>query len=237
VVNLGSEYKVAILASAITVAGFAIAFHTATINWRNQMKAQLMLNAASEIEGFFAVVLRNITTTEIHVRSLVETVNQIQNDDSYKDGLFQVDYLTRQTDKFLDARALLAEASVEVHRLISKNHNLLASTWGTLDSMQTSAKALTDITKRMWIRLPILSKEDPKRIKSFVHQVNVSECENYLKTCERCSGIISGLTGGVGGQLQSPVVGFNFSMMRNLFRNKKAFAGVMTELHQKMNDS
>jgi hypothetical protein len=89
----------------------------------------------------------------------------------------------------------------------------------------------------MWIRLPILSKEDPKRIKSFVHQVNVSECENYLKTCERCSGIISGLTGGVGGQLQSPVVGFNFSMMRNLFRNKKAFAGVMTELHQKMNDS
>ncbi len=35
--NLSPEYKVALITSGVTITGFAIAFHTATINWRSQI--------------------------------------------------------------------------------------------------------------------------------------------------------------------------------------------------------
>ena len=235
--NLGSEYKVALLASSVTVAGFAVAFHTATINWRNQMKAQLMLTTAAEIENFFALVLRNVTTVELHIRSLVETVNLIQNSEPKIVAEFKVNYLVNQTNKFLDARTLLSEASVEVHRLISKNYNILASNWGSLESVQTSANALKDITDKMWVQLPILNLEDPQKLQSFAHQINIVKCNDFIATCNRCTGVISGLIGSVGGQLLSPVIGFNYSMFRTLIRNKKSFSVVMTELHEKINKS
>ncbi|MCG8394547.1 MAG: hypothetical protein MI745_15830 [Pseudomonadales bacterium] len=43
---LAPEYKVALITSGVTIAGFAIAFHTATTNWRNQMRAQIMMQVS-----------------------------------------------------------------------------------------------------------------------------------------------------------------------------------------------
>jgi len=85
------EYKVALLSASVTVAGFVIAFHTASINWKNQMRAQIKSQAAGEIEGFFAAVSSNITTAELYVKSLIETVNQIQKGISIEEANFSVE--------------------------------------------------------------------------------------------------------------------------------------------------
>ncbi|MCW8126409.1 hypothetical protein [Microbulbifer halophilus] len=44
--QLDAEYKVALFTASVTVTGFVVAFHTATANWRNQMLAELKMQAA-----------------------------------------------------------------------------------------------------------------------------------------------------------------------------------------------
>ena len=126
IISLEAGYKIALLSSSVTIVGFVVAFHTATINWRNQMRAQLKVQAAGEIENFFAAVSRNITTADLYVKSLIETVNEIQAGASLHMAYFSVDYAQKKAGEFEAARNLLIEASIEVHRLIGRNHNLLA---------------------------------------------------------------------------------------------------------------
>lgn len=128
--GLDKEYKVALLTSFVTIVGFAIAFHTATINWRNQMRSQIMLNVSAEIEGFFAGVSNAITTLELHAESLIDSVNRIQGGIPMRDAAFEVDYNQGQQQKYLHARSFISEASSEIHRLIGRNYNALASNWG-----------------------------------------------------------------------------------------------------------
>jgi hypothetical protein len=234
--TLSPEYKVALITSGVTIAGFAIAFHTATINWRNQMRAQIMMQVSGEVENFFATVSRSITTAELYVKSLVRAVNKIQKGASLRDAAFLVDYNHTQQRQFLDARSLLSEASVEVHRLISRNYNSLASNWGALNAAQRSAVALAEVSQKMWVSLPIIDLDDPNRIQLFINQVNVAECKEFVSTCDRSQGVMSGLTGGIRGQLQSSVLGFNLPMFSNLLSKRKEFRRTVEAFHQDLNE-
>ena len=233
--SLDKEYKVAVITSFVTIIGFIVAFHSATINWRNQMRAQIMLNISAEVENFFATVLRNITRAELYVEDLVKAVNQIQKGASVRDAKFSVDYNQEQQGQFLNARNLLSEASVEVHRLISRNYNPLSSRWGALEAIQRSAAALAEVSQKMWVNIPIIDKSDPHRIQSFINQINITECEEFIRTCKKASGVMSGLTGGVRGQLQSSVLGFNVPMLAGLVKMRKEFRETIDAFHRDLN--
>lgn len=236
VLMLDREYKVALITSLVTITGFAIAFHTATINWRNQMRAQIMLQVSGEVENFFATVSSSITTAELYIEALVDAVNNIQKGASVRDAEFLVDYNHSQQQQFLDARSLLSEASVEVHRLISRNYNSLVSNWGALSAAQRSATALAEVSQKMWVNVPIVDINDPQRIQAFINQINVSECEEFIRTCKRCQGVMNGLTGGVRGQLQSSVLGFNLPMFSDLITKRKEFRRIMEEFHRGLSE-
>lgn len=234
--TLRPEYKVALITSCVTIAGFVIAFHTATINWRSQMRAQIMLQVSGEVENFFATVSRNITTAEIYVKAMVEAVNKIQRGASPRDAEFLVDYNHAQQRQFLDARSLLSEASVEVHRLISRNYNSLASNWGALGAAQRAAAALAEVSQKMWVNIPILELNDPDRVQLFINQVNITECEEFIRTCARSQGVMSGLTGGIRGQLQSTILGFNLPMFSHLLNKRNEFRKTVEEFHRDLNE-
>lgn len=234
--GLDKEYKVALLTSFVTIVGFAIAFHTATINWRNQMRSQLMLNVSAEIEGFFAGVSNAMTTLEIHAESLIDSVNKIQGGMSMRDAAFEVDFNQDQQQKYLHARSFISEAASEVHRLIGRNHNALASNWGALPALHRAAKALSDVSSKMWIHLPIIKAGEPNRVQIFINQVNVDQCRELVRACEASNGIISGLTGGVRGQLQASVIGINLSSLAGLVVKRKDFRKAIEEFHKLLNE-
>jgi hypothetical protein len=234
--TLSTDYKIALITSGVTIAGFAIAFHTATINWRSQMRAQIMLQVSGEVENFFATVSRNITTAELYVKSLIEGVNKIQKGAALRDAEFLVDYNHAQQQQFLNARGLLSEASVEVHRLISRNYNSLASNWGALNAAQRSAVALAEVSQKMWVHLPIINLNDPQRIQTFINQVNLTECEEFVRTCERSKGVMNGLTGGIRGQLQSTILGGNLPMFCHLLSKRKEFRETVEAFHRDLNE-
>lgn len=237
VISLPSEYKTAILTSVITISGFAVAFHTATINWRNQMKAQLKTQAANEVENFFAFVSQNVTTTTIYINSLVKIVNDIQKGDSTIESIgFSIGYAQGKAQEFFDARNALSQASIDVHRLIGKNYNLLTSNFGQLPLLQNAATSLSQITKKMWVHVPIVDLNSEAFIQLFLNQANISEYQDYLETCNNNEMKMFGLSGGVQGALNSPIIGFSFPQFVHLVSKRKEFKKLIIGLHKQLNN-
>ena len=236
VTSLSSEYKIALLSSFVTVAGFVVAFHTATINWRSQMRAQLKSQAAGDIESFFTMVSSNISTASLYIESLIRTVNEIQDGTPTTDASFSIAYHQEKVEEFIAARSTLSQASIEVHRLIGRNHNLLSTGWGLIADINQAAESLSRITKKMWVHIPIVNLDDPGHVESFVDQVNATKYNEFLEVCNVHDGIISGLSGGVQGHLTAPIWGFSFTMFVNLIMNRKEFKESIRELHKNLNN-
>lgn len=234
--HLEKDYKLALITSGVTIIGFVIAFHTATTNWRNQMFAQLRLNAANEIETFFAEFSKNITDSELYIQSLINALEKIKNGVDVAEANFIVNYSCERIEDFMDSRNKISEASVQVHKLISKNYNLLVNNPGTLDSINRSGIAISDISKKIWIKLPVVKPEGNNKILSFVEQTNINEYIEFVEVCKKSSAIISGLSGGVKGQLQSVIMDFNVHMLFHLLKNRKSFKESIVSLHKELND-
>ena len=233
---LSSEYKVAVISSFVTVVGFIVAFHSATINWKNQMKAQLKIQAADEIENFFSIVSSNITTMTLYVESLIDIVNKVQKGtSSEEESNFSISYNQKKASELIAARDTISKASVEVHRLISRNYNLLSTGWGLLNAVNIAAKSLSNVAGKMWVHIPIVDINDPKHIQSFVNQVNITECQDFLNTCEANEMKISGISGGIQGYLTAPIWELNFTMYANILTNRKNFREGIREFHEKIN--
>jgi len=107
------SYKVAFISAALTVVGFVIAFHTATVNWRNQLKAELKAHSAGEIEEFFAVVTRLISDASIYVQTLVDTVDKLQKGLPPQEAEFAVSWAVKESPKFIATRNQLSQAQIE----------------------------------------------------------------------------------------------------------------------------
>lgn len=234
-VNLPSEYKVAVLSSGVTIIGFVVAFHTATENWRGQMQAQLKSQAANEIENFFSVVTSKITTTRLHVESLIKTVNTIQKQENINEIIFLVGYQQGKVSEFIAARDILSQASIEVHRLISKNNNILSTGWGLPSNINQAAGCLSELSKKMWVHIPMVNLDDPNHIQSFLNQVNVTECSEFIDSCNTNYGIISGISGGIQGYLTASIWGVSLSNYFNLISSRKQFKEAIKGLHRDLN--
>jgi len=234
--TLPSTYKTAILTSSVTIAGFAIAFHTATINWRNQMQAQLKTQAANEIENFFAFVATNLQTTKLYIKSLIDIINKIQEEETTIESIaFSIGYAQGKAKEHMAARDALSQASIDVHRLIGKNHNMLSTAFGLLPMLQQTAVSLSKITKKMWVHIPIVDLNNESFLQSFVNQLNIAECTDFLETCEKNDFALIGLSGGVQGALTSSIWGFSFPMFWSLLLKGKEFKGSIIELHKQLN--
>lgn len=233
--ELESAYKVVLFGSLVTVLGFVVAFHTATLNWRNQMKAQLKTEAAGEVENFFAIVGRNVRALQFYADDLIKTVNFIQNGGDLVEASFRVGYAQGQGEQFLAARNTVSQASIEVHRLIAKNHNLLASGWGLLATARGTADAIGALAEKMWIRVPAVDVNDPNHVQHFLNQVNIAECQSLFDCCESNDSKIAAMSGQIQGYLLAPIWGFSVPMYFTLIRGRKEFRDMMKSLYRDLN--
>lgn len=234
--GLSIQYRVALFTSIVTITGFVIAFHTATLSWKNQMRAQLKIQAAREFESFFSVVSSNITTAEIYIESLVNTANNIKNGAADAESSFEIGYNQGKVHEFISSRDALSRYSIEITRLISRNHNILLTGWGMLADANRADESLEKITNVMWLHIPVVDLNDPNHIKSFVDQVDITKCTKFLKVCEANYGIISGLSGGIQGNLSSSIWGISSGLFIDLVQNWKNFSKFVYEIHDKLND-
>lgn len=229
--GLPSESKTAIVTSVLTVLGFLIAFHNATVNWKAEALAHLKAAVAGEIELFFNEAARLTTDAEIYARSLVEAVNFFQSHGATPDAIFKIQRTLEQTSAFLAKRDRLSAMSVEVHRIAGRHYSVLSTVWGATKALEDSASVFAQITQLMWIRVPNIQADLPNPIAQFVSQVNVAECVNFVDCCGRSYGFISGATGGVRGALLAPLVGFNLASLMSLSGKRSTFIEALSKIH------
>lgn len=229
-------YKVGFATAAVTLGGFVVAFHTATVSWKQQQRAQLKAQAAGEIEHFFATTGQLITDAQIFVQSLVEAVNEVQRGRDPHEAQFKVDWALSQTRSFFSTREQLSQATIQVHRIKGRNYTILSSGWGMPDTFDEAARALEEIGRKMWVHVPVVDVNDPNYIQEFHNQVNVQECQRFIDCAENLDGPISMLTGSIRGSLLSPVIGFNLPTYVRLLRERSAFASAVKEFYRVMSD-
>lgn len=235
--SLAADYKIAVFSSLLTITGFVIAFHTATVNWRSQLQAQVKSHAAGEIEEFFAHVARNITDANIYVESLVELVDKIQKSKNIQELEFDLSWVVERAQLFIGTRNQLSQALVEVHRMRGRNYSVLSGGWGLEETFEKAAEAFDKIGSTMWINVPIIQLNHPDRFQHFINFVNVSDCKRFLDACEKYQDPITMLAGSIKGYLLSPIIGFTFPMYCGLLANRKGFSKAVSILYRNMNDN
>ncbi|WP_111657768.1 hypothetical protein [Isoalcanivorax indicus] len=233
-VSLEKEYKVALISSSVTIVGFAVAFHTATINWRSQMRSNIMLGVATEIEDFFSNALKSITTVQLYAEELIRDVSGVQAATTMQEAAFIVNFNISRQQEFYQARQAISESSIEVHRFLARGHNALASNWGALPAMHRAEMALSEIATKMWISIPNIDAGDTHKVQAFIKQVSLEECHSLIKCCDRNARIISSLYGGVRGQLESTIMGVNVPMFFSFLAQRKGMMNAIENLHESL---
>lgn len=221
--GLPTESKTAVVTSVLTVFGFLVAFHTATVNWKAEALAHLKAHVAGEIEIFFNEASRLTKDAEIYIRSLVEVVNLVQHVGATSETVFRVQRVLETAPSFLEKRDRLSAMSVEVHRIAGRHYSVLSTVWGATKALEDCAAAFTEITQQMWIRLPNIQPKFADPVSQFVTQINVTECTSFIACYKRNFAFINGTTGGVRGLLLAPLVGVNFSSLFNFFGKRSVF--------------
>jgi hypothetical protein len=232
VADLPTEFRIAIGASLLTIVGFLIAFHTATMNWQHQANAHLKALVAGEIEQFFGEASRLLTQAEIYARSVVDGVNSIQGQPATPETLFKIQYVADRTPAFVAIRQRLSEMSIDVHRILGTNYSLLSTVWDATTALREVNAAFSEVTQTMWFRLPYVTKDDPQLIVKFLGQVSVTECLSFISSYEKNFDYINGVTGGIRGSLLAPIVGFSLSSLVGLLTNRTQFREAIEVLHR-----
>lgn len=236
-VSQSESTKATLLASIVTVIGFLIAYATATANWKAQLLANLKVEAAGEIEVFFAEFAKLATDCNIYANALVEAVDKIQKGCAQHEAEFLASYNRDQGKIFLQTRQRIVTLSIEVHRLQGKYSSILISAPGLISGLNLAAKALGNIADKVWVNVPFYIQNDPNPIQSFVNQVNVSECMELKNAVDDNHDELNFSSGGVRGNLLSTVVGFNLWSLIYLYKEHNGFICTIIERYKKSQKS
>lgn len=226
--------KSALLGSVVTIVGFLVAYATATANWKSQLLANLKLQAAGELEVFFAECSKLAADCEIYANSLIEAVDKIQKGCSVDEAVFLTHYNRDQGQLFLQKRQRLVSLGIEVHRLNGKYNTLLISAPGLKSGLNSATMALERTTEKLWIHVPFHIQNDQNPVQTFVNQVNVTECTALRNSVSDNHGELNFSSGGVRGNLMSTVIGFNVWSLFYLFKERKDFKQTIIERYKNL---
>ncbi|UCV22308.1 hypothetical protein [Ferribacterium limneticum] len=230
--GLPAESKTAVVTSVLTVVGFLIAFHSATVNWKAEAVAHLKASVASEIEQFFNEAAQLSTKANIYIHSLVEAVNLVHAEGATPDAAFKIRRAIDQASNFLATRDRLSVMSIEVHGIAGRHCSVLSSVWGTTKALEECAAAFEKIAQQMWIRVPNIEANHPDQIGQFVAQVNVAECKSFIECYEQSYGFINATSGGIRGTLLAPLIGINLSSILSLYGKQSVLVEALSKIRR-----
>jgi hypothetical protein len=229
IVSQSESTKTAILSSFITVIGFMLAYATATANWKGQLLANLKLQAADEIDIFFAEYSKLATDCKIYASALAEAVDKIQKNCPVDNAVFLATYNRDQGQIFVQKRQRLIAMGIDVHGFQGRYSTLLLSAPGLKSSLDSAIAAVSSINDSLWINVPFHIQGDENVVQTFVNQVNVADSLSLCSSVDKHHSALNFSAGSVRGNLMSTVVGFNIWTMFHLYSQSKDFYSSIKE--------
>lgn len=214
--ELPDEYRLGISSSLLTIVGFLIAFQVATRNWKDQMRASVQLEAATDIQSFFSSGSKLLTEVYIYANLLLESLQIVTVGQDIDRMNFEIDLVRSRTDKFLRKRDRLTKMAVDVHNLSSRHSVLLASQFRTAKNLARATDAFSAVAEHIWFPIPIVSSKELGAIDRFERAIDIEACQKYKDAYDENFDAISGLSGMVSGRLTAPITKFNVPFILNV---------------------
>ncbi len=212
--ELSSDAQAAVFTTLMTIVGFLIAFATATLNWKQQSRAALYLEVASELQTKFTKVGHVAQDLKFFVESQVEACEKASAipaaDDAELAVRFQIDHLR----EFRNNQKLFSEHLVDVHGFVGRYGVILAGLSNSLPLLERANQRVSAIADAMWITLPYVRVDV-----SFLESTNLEECRRFIATCEESMAMHEEI-GAIRGRLLAPTTDFTISSWLTFVRSK-----------------
>jgi len=202
--SLQPEFKVGVVSSLITVIGFMFAFHVAIESWRRQMREELKLKAANEMQGYFERVVYFSSVLGAYAEN-VRLLKTAYDNNSVPHMKLQIEILQGQSIAFLEARNEMQRFSSDVYNLLARHENVLSQAFGLKKTASFAVSQIHKIAQSMWILLPVVDTSHEGWMVSFLEQVDFDGCEQLALATAKVDMHISGAVAGINGYMYARI--------------------------------
>ena len=222
--------KSLLVSSLITVIGFVIAFQIATKNWKDQLVANIRVQASNEIDAIYTRINELINSIKIYVDSNLKILEKIGNNEDPFEISSSIKFVLSQTEKFLSERQELSLLHSRAFQLYGRYSIIIFATINTLDQLERINESVRKVADKMWVLAPTIDINNSEYLKHYLNYVDEEKYKELSLQCDESYLYIAGMSGTVRGKLTAKIAEFNLSMLFNLIRNRKLFADVWADI-------
>ena len=207
--ELGSEAKVGLASSLVTVLGFFIALQTTMHSWRKQTAASLRIAAADSIDRVITETNALILKIQVFTEALAREVARVRSEREPLQSAAVLSPLSDDVLKFRANRQHLLELEQEVLALPGRYAVLFLPLSRVPNSLEAIGDRVAEVSSKVWVAMPAGGTHHPDHRRFLVEQVDPKMVAELAQVCEAAHSSIATLNGGVRGALLSPMLELN----------------------------
>jgi len=230
---LSSEMKAAVAASILTVLGFLIVLHSASVSWKGEWLARYNADIATTLESFFDDVLGLLTQMEIDIFTMLKAKQSIQEEGLTQKTEFNALQGMKAAKRYSEDRMKLSELSIESWRFKGLYYQALATFMNAPKLLADATNLLDEANDKMWIIIPYVPAIEEKYAVPFIEQIDPGLYLEAAKQFKESRELIGFSIGGLRGLLLGKLVGFNICSYLNSLGKKSTLSEAIDALEKR----
>jgi len=222
--------KALLVSSLVTVIGFIIAFQSTTKNWKDQLVANIRVQASNDIDDIYTGINELINSINLYVDDNLKILSKIKNNVDSIEIHSGIRFVLSRTERFLSERQELSLLLNRAFQLYSRYSTVLFATQNTLDVLERINKSVSKVTHKMWILAPTIDINNAEYLKHYLDYVDEKKYKELSLQCKESYSYISTMAGFVRGKLTANIYEFNLSMLFNIIRKGKLFVNLWSDI-------
>jgi hypothetical protein len=220
-----------VLSSAITIVGFVVAFQSATLNWREELQANLRKETIDDIDATYTRICELMRSLGIFADWNLEVLRRIGDGASQQEIFAAVSFAASQAQKIQTERSQLAELGARANQLVGRHSQVLfasGNSWSELAKVNQKINQITGGT--MWVTLPLIDLSQPDWQNRYLSLVDGEKYRALKDACESTDQFVAGITGGIKGRIWGAYSEQNISFLINFLKFGPTLLRLMDEL-------
>ena len=222
--------KALLVSSLVTVIGFMIAFQSATKNWKDQLIANIRVQASNDIDEIYTRINELINSINMYVDNNLEILSKIKNNADSIEIDSGVRFVLSRTESFFSERQELSLLNSKAFQLYSRYSMIFLATQNTFDMLERINESVSKVTDKMWILAPTIDINNADYLKHYLNYVDEDKYRELSLQCNESHSYIAGMAGAVRGKLIAKISEFNLSVFLNIIRKGKFFVNLWSDI-------
>lgn len=212
-----------LISSFLTVVGFSVAFATATMNWRQEMQANLRLDASREVDSTYNQTCSLITAVEIFSSNCLEVFRKQEAGADPLEVERAIRIVLQRLPQFEADRLELSATYRQACQITGRYSSVLLASGDAQKRILAANKAISEVTDKMWIFIPGIDPASVNVSEVYFRFVEQTKLTALITECRKAHHFVSANSGHVKGRLNYQLLENNLSLVVNFFRLGGAF--------------